>query len=67
MGLYFGGRAVAGKVGKCRELAQQREFQLKRRADRQHRWMLTGDPRAVYGQEGAAAMRQGGTATVGAR
>ncbi len=58
VGLFFVGRAVAREVEKRRELAEQREFQLKRRADRQHRWMLTGDPRAVYGQEGAAAMRK---------
>jgi hypothetical protein len=58
VGLIFVGRAVAREVEKRRELAEQREFQLKRRADRQHRWMLTGDPRAVYGQEGAAAMRR---------
>lgn len=58
IGLFFVGRAVAREVDKRRELAEEREFQLKRRADRQHRWMLTGDPRAVYGQEGAAAMRK---------
>lgn len=57
VGLYFVGRAVAREVQKRRELAEQKEYELKRRADRQHRWLLTGDSRGIYGQQGAAAMR----------
>lgn len=58
VGLFFVGRAVAREVQKRRELAEKREFELRRRADRQHRWMLGGDPRAIYGEKGAAAMRK---------
>ncbi|CAA0138293.1 Uncharacterised protein [Mycolicibacterium vanbaalenii] len=58
VGLFFVGRVVAREVQKRRELAEKREFELRRRADRQHRWMLSGDPRAIYGEQGAAAMRK---------
>ncbi|BBX18663.1 hypothetical protein [Mycolicibacterium duvalii] len=40
------------------ERAREREKDLKIRADRQHRWELIGDDRAVYGADGAAAMRR---------
>lgn len=58
VGLFFVGRAAARGVQERRELAAEREYELKRRADRQHRWMLAGDPRAIYGAEGAEAMRE---------
>jgi len=58
VGLFFGGRALARTMRERRELAEEREAALKRRADRQHRWMLTGDSRGVYGRDGAAAMRE---------
>lgn len=57
VGLFFAGRALARHLEKRRELAEEEEFALRRRADRQHRWMLSGDSRAVYGPEGAGAMR----------
>lgn len=57
VGLFFVGRAVAREVQKRRELAEEKEYELRRRADRQHRWLLTGDSRGIYGQNGAAAMR----------
>lgn len=38
--------------------AAEREFEMTRRAERQKRWSLIGDKRAIYGEEGAAAMRK---------
>lgn len=59
VGLFFVGRAVAQKIEERRELeaelAAEREFDLRRRTERQHRWMITGDSRAIYGPEGEAA------------
>ena len=57
VGLFFAGRALARHLEERRELAEEKEFALRRRADRQHRWMLSGDSRAVYGPEGAGPMR----------
>lgn len=57
VGLFFVGRAVARSVRERRELAVERELDLKLRADRQHRWTLAGDSRGVYGADGAAEMR----------
>lgn len=34
--------------------AADREFELQRKADRQHRWTLMGDSRAIYGEGGRA-------------
>ena len=56
VGLYFVGRAVMRQAEEQQAVAERREFELQRRADRQHRWMLSGDSRAVYGQDGVAAM-----------
>lgn len=64
---WFVGAAVVVGVGvavwalvreeqKRRQLAEDeaadREFELQRKADRQHRWMLMGDSRAIYGEAG---------------
>ena len=57
VGLFFAGRALARQIQERRELAAEEELALRRRADRQHRWMLSGDSRGVYGPEGASAMR----------
>ncbi|MDW5614063.1 MULTISPECIES: hypothetical protein [Mycolicibacterium] len=38
--------------------AADREFEMSRRAERQKRWTLIGDKRAIYGEDGAAAMRK---------
>lgn len=57
VGLFFVGRAITREAQKRRELAEEKEYELRRRADRQHRWLLTGDSRGIYGQNGAAAMR----------
>ena len=58
VGLFFVGRPVARGVQERRELAERQEAELQRRADRRHRWMLAGDPRAIYGEKGADAMRK---------
>ena len=59
VGLFFVGRAVARKVEERRELQAEleaeRKFDLQRRIERQHRWTMTGDSRAIYGPDGAAA------------
>jgi hypothetical protein len=57
VGLFFAGRALLREVARRRELAEEREAALRRRADRQHRWLLTSDSRGLYGPEGASAMR----------
>ncbi|MGD9620068.1 MAG: hypothetical protein AB7G47_07240 [Mycolicibacterium sp.] len=57
IGLFFGGRALLREVARRRELAEEREFALRRQADRQHRWLLSGDSRGLYGAEGASVMR----------
>ena len=57
VGLFFAGRALARHLEERRELAAEQAYELRRRADRQHRWTLSGDSRAVYGPDGAAAMR----------
>lgn len=38
--------------------AAEREFEMTRRAERQKRWTLIGDERAIYGEDRAAAMRK---------
>ncbi|WP_233272152.1 hypothetical protein [Mycolicibacterium smegmatis] len=35
----------------------RRHAVIARRADRQHQWVLDGDPRGIYGSEGAEFMR----------
>jgi len=57
VGLCFAGRALLRESARRRELAQERDVTLRLRADRQHRWLLTGDSRGLYGPEGASAMR----------
>ncbi|ANI38128.1 hypothetical protein [Mycolicibacterium vaccae] len=53
---------LAQKRGEQRRLeadeAADREFERIRRAERHKRWTLIGDQRAVYGEDGAAAMRK---------
>ncbi|MDY6998625.1 MAG: hypothetical protein SW019_18665 [Actinomycetota bacterium] len=57
VGLFFAGRALVRHLEERRELAAEARAALQRRADRQHRWMLSGDSRGVYGPDGAAVMR----------
>lgn len=67
VGLFFVGRALVRRARKRRELAEQRDAGLRRRADRQHRWLLTGDERGVYGAEGASARRAVSPGTIPGR
>lgn len=52
--------ALVKEEQKRRELAEdeaaEREFDLQRSAERQQRWTVMGDKRAIYGEKGAAAM-----------
>lgn len=61
VGLFFAGRAYVRHLEEQRirdaELEAERQFDLQRSAERQRRWTLIGDKRAIYGQDGAAAMR----------
>lgn len=57
VGLFFAVRALLRQIQKRRELAEEREAELQRQADRQHRWLITGDSRGVYGADGASVMR----------
>ncbi|BDX32217.1 hypothetical protein TUM20985_27640 [Mycobacterium antarcticum] len=57
VGLCFAGRALVRYMEVRRELAAERQRDLKLRADRQHRWTIAGDSRGVYGAEGASAMQ----------
>jgi hypothetical protein len=57
VGLFFVGRAVVRWHGRrSAEHARYREG-LAFRADQQHRWVLRGDDRGIYGVEGAELMR----------
>jgi hypothetical protein len=57
---------VAYKLGRRMWLAQQaadaaerhRQAELRARADQHLKWYMQGDPRGVYGPEGAERMRQ---------
>lgn len=56
--LFFVGRAVVRGAEERREieadLAAERQFDLQRSTERQHRWMMMGDSRAVYGPDGVS-------------
>jgi hypothetical protein len=57
VGLFFLGRAIVRRHAKrAAEHARNRQ-ELAARADRQHRWVLRGDDRGIYGVEGAELMR----------
>lgn len=59
VGLVFAARAIVRKVEERRQLEAAEltslEFDQLRRAERQKRWTLIGDPRAIYGEGGDAA------------
>lgn len=57
IGLLFAGREILHRAQERLELAEGSEAALRRRAERQHRWIITGDSRGVYGADGASAMR----------
>lgn len=56
-GAFFAVRAIVRKVEQRRLEAAERNAELARRAEEQHRWTLRGDSRGVYGPAGAKAMR----------
>lgn len=61
VGVFFACRALLRQLEKehQQELEEEsdEEFERTRRAERQRRWTLMGDERAVYGEDGAAARR----------
>ena len=57
VGAFFAVRAIVRKVEQRRLEAAERDAELVRRAEQQHRWTLRGDSRGVYGPAGAKAMR----------
>lgn len=57
VGAFFAARAILRKMEQRRLEAAEREAELARRAEQQHRWTLRGDSRGVYGPDGAKAMR----------
>ena len=57
VGAFFAVRAIVRKAEQRRLEAVERDEELARRAEQQHRWTLRGDSRGVYGPAGAKAMR----------
>ncbi|MGV0991820.1 MAG: hypothetical protein ACOYB7_06130 [Mycobacterium sp.] len=56
-GLFFGGRALSSRLREDVAVQQERDDELRSRADQQHNWASRGDMRGVYGTEGAELMR----------
>ncbi|KUI25613.1 hypothetical protein AU196_22690 [Mycobacterium sp. IS-1742] len=56
VGAFFAARAIVRGVEKRRLEAAERDAELARRAEQQHRWTLRGDRRGVFGPGGAEAM-----------
>ncbi|KGI66862.1 hypothetical protein MJO55_04420 [Mycolicibacterium rufum] len=57
VGIYYASRAAIRRAEEQQRLAERREEDLRIRADRQRRWTLLGDSRAVYGAEGEGPTR----------
>lgn len=57
VGIYYASRAAIRRAEEQRRLAERREEELRIRADRQRRWTLLGDSRAVYGTDGEGPTR----------
>ena len=57
VGAFFAVQAIMRTVEQRRLEAAERDAELARRAEQQHRWTLRGDSRGVYGAAGAKAMR----------
>lgn len=58
VGLFFLARAIARWYTEREAEYARNRAALAARADQQHRWVLQGDDRGVYGVEGAKLMRQ---------
>ena len=57
-GLFFSGRAVFQRFRTDPAVEEQRQQEIRERADEQHCWASRGDTRGVYGAAGAELMRQ---------
>lgn len=57
VGLFFAVRALVHRAQERRLEAAHEADILAERAERQHRWASRGDPRGIYGVEGADLMR----------
>jgi len=55
--VYHVSQAALRRAEERRELAERHEEELRLRAERQRRWTLLGDSRAVYGEDGAGPTR----------
>jgi hypothetical protein len=57
VGIYYASRAAIQRAEERQRLTERREEELRIRAERQRRWTLLGDSRAVYGKDGEALTR----------
>jgi hypothetical protein len=55
-GLFFVGRAMVRETRRRADLRTAERAAVRFRADQQHRWVLRGDDRGIYGAEGAELM-----------
>ncbi|MEW5812504.1 MAG: hypothetical protein AB1925_24025 [Actinomycetota bacterium] len=56
-GVYYASRAALRRADEQRRLAERREQELFMRAERQRRWTMLDDSRAIYGPDGDAPTR----------
>lgn len=56
--LFMGGRAAYPRIKQSLAAEEDRQQQVRARAEEQHRWAARGDMRGVYGTEGAELMRE---------
>ena len=57
-GLFMGGRALYPRITRSLAVEEERQQEIRARAEQQHRWAARGDMRGVYGTEGAELMRE---------
>ncbi len=57
VGIYYASQAAIRRAEERHRLAERREEELRIRAERQRRWTLLADSRAIYGKNGDAATR----------
>ena len=56
--MFFSGRAVFQRFRTDPAVDEKGQQEIRERADEQHRWASRGDPRGVYGAQGAELMRE---------
>ena len=56
--MLFSGRAVFQRFRTDPAVDEKGQQEIRERADEQHRWASRGDPRGVYGAQGAELMRE---------